>query len=260
MNDLSATNHPARNKPAGRRPGWGWRLARGTGRGAARGFLRFWPLWERWTLWLWHVQPVPGSRHGLFQVAIHPHKGELITLSDGTTTARGDQIMELHFVNSVLAAPEGGWSPIALLRAIQDDLAAIAAVFQSGSYPSTIRALYGVTLLARGAPRLGFTIRPRAHTLHGRLEAFFLKGLLALYNNEGLARLARGSATREMWPQEVWMSIPTLLARYSPAPAGWKTGGTSPTANGAAPPDRPPAHQSWSVPPATSDQTGAPTR
>lgn len=210
---------PTRTSPksASRRPGWGWRLARGTGRGMARGFLRFWPLWERWTLWLWRVQPVPGSKHGLFQVSIHPYKGQPITLPDGTSVARGDLVMELHFVNSALAAHTEGWQPFTLLRLLGEDVAAIAANIHQGRSPREVRALYGVTLLARGAPRLGFTLRPRPRTLHGRLEAFFLKGLMALYNTEGLARLARGSATHELWPQEVWMSIPTLKRLYGSA-------------------------------------------
>jgi len=212
-------DQPAQQRSQGRRPGWGWRLARGTGRGAARGFLRFWPLWERFTLWLWRVQPLPGSPHGLLQVSIHPYKGQAIALPDGTSVAPGDAIMELHFVNWALSAHKEGWSPFTLLAYIADELTAIADGYRNNTYPSTVRALFGVTLLASAAPRLGFTLRPRPLNLHGRLERFFLKGLLALYSSEGLARLARGSASREMNPQEIWMSLDTLLARYGAQPS-----------------------------------------
>src|SRR5690348_5929432 len=91
-------------RPSDRRAAWGWRLAKGTGHGAARGFLRFWPLWERFTLWLWKVQPVPNTPYGLFQVAIHPYKGRPLVLPDGTSVASGDPIMELHLVNWRLEA------------------------------------------------------------------------------------------------------------------------------------------------------------
>ena len=209
---------PTQKQAQGRRAGWGWRLARGTGRGAAHGFLRFWPLWERFTLWLWRVQPVQGSPHGLFQVSIHPYKGQPILLPDATSVATGDPIMELHLVNWALSAQKEGWQPFALLAALNDELAAIADGYRKGAYPSTVRALYGVTLLARGARRLGFTLRPRPLNLHGRLERFFLKGLLALYSVDGLARLARGAASRDLNPQEIWMSVETLLAHYAKAP------------------------------------------
>ncbi len=209
------SRQPTLKRAEGRRAGWGWRLARGTGRGAARGFLRFWPLWERFTLWLWHVQPVPGSPHGLFQVSIHRYKGRPITLPDGTSVAAGDPIMELHFANRVLSGRKEGWRPATLLMALSDELAVIADGYRKGVYPSKVRALYGVTILARGAPRLGFTLRPRPLNLHGRLERFFLKGLLALYSADGLARLARGSASGDLNPQEVWMSVETLLKRYA---------------------------------------------
>lgn len=206
-------------RPDGRRVAWAWQLARGTGHGAAHGFLRFWPLWERFTLWLWQVQPVPYAPHGLFQVSIHPYKGRPIVLPDGTSIASGDPIMELHLVNWRLAAAQRDRQPLALLKEIREDLAAIAQGFQEQRYPSSVRALYGVTILAAATPRLGFTLRPTLLNLHGRLERFFLKGLLALYNADGLARLERGSARRDLRPQEVWMSVDTLLKRYGNQPS-----------------------------------------
>ena len=206
-------------RPYGRRAAWGWRLAKGTGHGVARGFLRFWPLWERFTLWLWKVQPVPNAPNGLFQVSIHPYKGRPIVLPDGTSVASGDLIMDLHLVNWRLAAAYPAGQPLALLKEIREDLAAIAQGFQGQRYPPSVRALYGVTILAAATPRLGFRLRPRPINLHGRLERFFLKGLLALYNVDGLARLERGSARRDLRPQEVWMSLGTLLERYGNQPS-----------------------------------------
>jgi hypothetical protein len=192
-----------------------WRLAMGTGRGAARGFLRFWPLWERFTLWLWQVQPVPDSPHGLLQVAIHPYKGHAIVLPEGTSVAAGDLIMELHFVNGRLSEQHERWQPFTLLTYLAEELHVIAENYRNQTYPSTIRALFGVTLLASAAPRLGFTLRPRPLNLHLRLERFFLQGLLAIYSSEGLARLEHGAENHNPYPQEVWMSLATLLDRYS---------------------------------------------
>lgn len=214
---MSRPQHAQR--PTGRRAAWGWRLAKGTGHGAARGFLRFWPLWERFTLWLWKVQPVPSAPHGLFQVSIRSYWGRPLVLPDGTSVASGDPIMELHLVNWRLAAAQGDQPPLALLKKIREDMAAIAQGFQQQRYPSSVRALYGVTILAAATPRLGFTLRPRPLNLHGRLERFFLKGLLALYNADGLARLEHGSARRDLRPQEVWMSVDTLLERYGAQPS-----------------------------------------
>jgi len=215
----SFLDQPVQQRLHSRRAGRGWRLAHGTGRGAARGFLRFWPLWERFTLGLWHVQPVPGSPHGLLQVSIHPYKGQPIILPDGITIANGDPIMELHLVNWMLSAQQEGWHPFTLLAYLAEELAAVADGYKNGIYPTTVRALFGVTLLARGAPRLGFTLRHRPLNLHGRLERFFLKGLLALYSADGLDRLARGSARGSLDPQEVWMSVETLLAIYGAQPS-----------------------------------------
>jgi hypothetical protein len=99
---------------------------------------------------------------------------------------------------------------------LTEELAAIAENYRNSTYPSTIRALFGVTLLARAAPRLGFTVRSRPLNLHGRLERFFLQGLLAIYSSQGLARLAYGVEGYNLSPQEVWMPLATLLERYGP--------------------------------------------
>jgi hypothetical protein len=197
--------------PLRRRPGWGWRLAFRTRGGRARGFLRFWPVWERLDRWLHPALPIPGAPAGLFLVQPTRHRGRPVELADGTGVARGDPILELHLNNRALAAGAAR-GPFELLALLEGDLGALAAWAAQPDAPP-FRALHGVTLLSRAAPRLGFTLRPRRVPLYAWFERFFMTGLLALYNVRGVERLTHGG-TYGAYPAEVWMARGEFERRY----------------------------------------------
>ncbi|MGZ3639369.1 MAG: MFS transporter, partial [Ktedonobacterales bacterium] len=207
---------PAPSQPASprRRVAPGWRLAYGTRTGQARGFLRFWPFWERITLLVHPTRPIPHATASIFEVQFIRWPGRPITLPDGTHIAKGDRVVELHLNNRTLAViitHTNSW-PL-LLHRMDDDLRALAAWSQTPEFPPEIRAVYGFTLLSRAAPRLGFTTRSRPHTIRHWLDRFFIMGLLALYSPQGTERLQHGT-TYSSYPEEVWMSRHELLRRY----------------------------------------------
>lgn len=207
---------PAPSQPASprRRVAPGWRLAGGTRAGQARGFLRFWPFWERITLLVHPTTPIPHATASIFEVQFIRWPGRPITLPDGTRVAKGDRVVELHLNNRMLASimTHTNSRPL-LLHRMEDDLRAFAAWSKTPQFPPEIRAVYGFTLLSRAAPRLGFTTRARPHTMRHWLDRLFIMGLLALYSPQGTERLQQGTTYRS-YPEEVWMSLHELLRRY----------------------------------------------
>lgn len=211
----TATTSPAAAQQRPKRHiGFGWRLAFRSRSGQARGFLRFWPFYQWLNQQFQRHHPIPNAPYNLFEVQYGRFHGKPITLPDGTHIRRGDRVLVLHINNKKIAGPAGFLSPWEQVRMMRGDLQALAAWAATPSFPQNIRALYGYTLLSRGAPRMGFTVRTRPSTWYTRLNAFFLMGLLVLYNPAGRDRLAHGT-TYDTEPSETWMSLKELERRYN---------------------------------------------
>jgi hypothetical protein len=178
-----------------------------------RGVLRLVAAWERVELRLRHTHAIPGAEEAIFRIEFWRYRGRAITLPDGVRVRQGERVAILHLRNSALARlmrESGVWG---VLRLMVVGLRALAAWAATPDFPSDVRALYGVSMLSRAAPRLGFTVRARRHTPKAWIDRRFLLALLAIYHPEGAERLLEGHI-HEAWPAETWMSLGELARRY----------------------------------------------
>jgi hypothetical protein len=200
-----------------------WRIIAGaTTPGEAHGLLRGWLAWEHLARMLWPVCEIPDAPYGLLCFRITPYRGEAVVLPDSTTVRPGAIVVELHCNNrEILELVCRRGNPFAACR---EDLKSLSHWIQRDLRARQIQALYACTILTTAAGRLGFTVRPKPVTLRRRLERVFFKGLLLLYNQEGLARIQHGS-TADTYPGDVWLSRRELLRLY---PLGDMPGGQTP--------------------------------
>lgn len=207
----TAEVHEAQQR--GRNLPLGWRLAFKSRGGRARGFLRFWVFWERFKLSFWRTKPIPNAPTGVFMVHFGRYHGRPIELPDGVHVKKGDLVGELHFRNQVLLELASSKSAWGIVHSVMQDMYALERWTHQPDFPSEVRAFFGVTLISRAAPRLGFIVRDQPRTLHTQLERFFMTGLLVLYHSKGVERLLHGT-TYGTYPQEVWMTYEMLHKKY----------------------------------------------
>ena len=153
----------------------------------------------------------------LLSVRLRRYRGRALMLNDGTCIRPGDAIGEIHFHNGVLkelvAARDGpaqaGFAALRVLKELKrslGELARWAATHQEG-----VKAVMGITVLHRGAERLGFTLCELPSWL--KIPARLYQGwLLAAYHPQGLPRVRLHH--RKIVPRMVAMGTRELIRRY----------------------------------------------
>lgn len=185
------------------------RLGRAGG-GRAVGTLSVWVWYERFTLRLWHVQPI--RPNGMLLMSRSRHHGHPVRLADGALIRSGDPIIELHIDNTYTGEllATGRLTPWRVLRTMNADMQTLAERVAAGEFADAC-ALHAVSLFADAAQRFGMEFRRLPRTPYWRLVRYFMVGLLVLHHPAGWERVAH--LRESTWPGEIWMSRATLLSR-----------------------------------------------
>ncbi len=195
-----------------------WRIVSyGSGAGRARGVLKAWIAWERFSNWIWPSIPIPDAPYGLLRFRIVRFSGVSFTLPDGTQLIPGDLVAELHCDNTAILNLVNR-AEVNRYVACRRDLQALANWLSRNHAGSQIKACYGVTILWWAAVRLGFLVRMRQSRARNWFERLFMTGLLLVYSTDTSGWLLRGN-TLERFPQEVWLSSAQMQILYSQGPS-----------------------------------------
>jgi hypothetical protein len=160
---------------------------------------------------MWPVIEIPKARYGILCLRTAHYRGEQLLLPDGTKIGAGSLLCELHCNNAaILQLVRQRGNPFAACR---QDLRSLSNWLEQDPLGHQIEAFHASTILTTAASRLGFTVREKPVTLRQRLERFYFKGLLLLYNQEGLTRILHGNTGRS-FPGDIWMSRRELIRLY----------------------------------------------
>ncbi|MDI4646732.1 polysaccharide deacetylase family protein [Cohnella hashimotonis] len=181
-----------------------------------------WMLWEDVFGWLFRLRPIGDGKS--FHYRIIRYGGPTLTLEDGGRIAKGDRVMELHFVNKMML--DIGMSSrsemqiaIRVIQSVKKTLPAAAKELRTIPGGDNVKALYGISMINRGSEGLGFETFALQKGVFAWFTNRYLRMLTAIIHPQGRTRVkAHGE---RMEPRMLIMPRMKLMqwekGSYSPA-------------------------------------------
>ncbi len=123
-----------------------------------------------------------------FHYRVIKYGGEPIEFENGSRVTKGDAVAEIHFDNRMLSdIAASSKSPLAiglrLIREVEHTLPFLANQLAEDPGAKDIKALYGVSMIHRGADRLGFEVHQLPEGLFKRSSQVYLRVLMKVLTN-----------------------------------------------------------------------------
>lgn len=184
-----------------------------------RMLISAWLLWEHAFHVVFRLKKVGDGDTPAFHYRITTYNGEQRDFEYGGGLVKGDSIVELHFDNRMLSgiAAESK-SPVAtgirMLREVERALPVLADQIITDPAAKDVKAVYGVTMVHRGADRLGFEIFQLPEGLFAKSTRIYLKLLLKVLTNtkQYSKERKRKDRSEAISPRMVLMPIQKLLS------------------------------------------------
>ena len=180
-----------------------------------------WKRWESFLHSLLNMEYVctPEYERTLFRVRKRSYYGRPLPLSDGEWLRRGEPIVELHLNNDMFAqviqqTRSSVHLATTLIRLFRRSLPELSRHLADHPKYEHVKAVYGITLMYRGADPFGFSVSPVPKRWWTRLLTFYLRLYLSVMHPDGRKRLM--IRRDKLVPKRVFMPASKLFSWYPP--------------------------------------------
>lgn len=180
--------------------------------------LSIWMRWEWCFQKIFNIEPVVHD-NSLLKLRIRKYRGsQPLVLADGEQIRQGDSVVELHFDNELLIQMGTGSKSsvqlaIQLIRGTESLLPHINHILNTDPKYKDVKGLYGISMIHRGANRLGFTVFSLPRGIFSFLTHWYLRLLLYVMHPQGKDRLKTNPEM--LVPKIIAISRKELVDRYS---------------------------------------------
>lgn len=184
-----------------------------------RSLISSWLMYEKAYHVLFRLKQV-GKGDPTFYYRVTKYNGEPVQLEEGSRIVKGDHIAELHFDNKMLSSiAMKAKSPVAagikMLREIDEALPQLADQLAVDAEAQDIKAVYGVTMIHRGADRLGFEIFHLPEGWFARATRVYLKVLMSVLTNKPRTLKKKQSQNKEAFSPRMLLMPASTIRRYA---------------------------------------------
>ncbi|MFB5762190.1 polysaccharide deacetylase family protein [Paenibacillus medicaginis] len=181
-----------------------------------KGIVRGWMLYERVFHALFRLEPA-NPQEPFLHFRQRTYKGSPVDFADGSSLVKGDEVLELHFDNERLyqigsTAKTPMHVAIQIIRSVEKQLPYLAAKVANDPRLAGVKAIYGVSMINRGAEKLGFIIRDLPAGLFAASSTLYLRLLLSVIHPSGQERLKHRSDL--LVPKLIVMPASVLMGRF----------------------------------------------
>lgn len=183
--------------------------------------ISLWLKYEKLFQKVMSLKSLDGDGGKIFHYRIIKYKGKSLALDNGESIKKGDFIAELHFDNKKLSEIAfTSKNPLVVavktIREVEAALPALATTLSKETNKKPIKALYGITMINRGADKLGFVIHELPKGLFRYSTKIYLKCLMKVLTPSQVKTASKPS--REATVEEPRIMVMSLqrLQRYLP--------------------------------------------
>lgn len=183
-----------------------------------KSLISLWLMWEKLFHVVFRLKTVGNVEDAAFHYRVIRYTGQDVEFADGGRVAKGDRVAELHFDNkklSTIAATSK--SPVAtgirMLREVEQALPLLANQLAADFEANDIKAVYGVTMIHRGADRLGFEIFQLPEGLFAKSTRVYLRILIKVLTNT--QKSAKDKKKRDLISPRMLLMPVATIRRYA---------------------------------------------
>ena len=179
-----------------------------------------WMLWEKLFHVLFHLHPVGDG--SFMHYRIIKYSGPDLVLRDQSRIQRGDLVAEMHFDNETMyrigmQSKSAVQIALRLIREVKVALPDASRQFTVLHREKPIKAIFGISMVNRGAEALGFDTFSLKPGLFSKLTNWYLKLLMSIIHPDGKTKVRRQREKLE--PRMILMSREMLNLWKDPAAA-----------------------------------------
>lgn len=183
--------------------------------------IKLWLGWETLFHKMLRLKAVDVAGAPFMHYRLMTYKGQELPLENGELLRSGDLFVELHFDNKKLSEIAfASRNPLAVaikvIREVEKALPRLAKMLQDEAEAGQIKAIQGITMINRGADKLGFTIHDLPNGLFKKSTKVYLdilmKVLTPVQNQAASTETARARTEEE--PKILLMSAQYLTEHF----------------------------------------------